>query len=249
MRITKELVSNLNQKLFHDFVELENLQSSHNAAMQFTNMAQARTTEQIIDFLKKARPNYNISFKNEKQLTYKTTSPEHCWYITPISGLNNLLHAIPYFCINIALVKTNEKNEKEVVLSLIDNPIAKETFFAEKGTGAFVNNKRIRVSSRNKNVNTLMALTPSQKNKNIKLLKNIRVNNCTPLDLAYTAAGKYDASIIFDNNDYDTLSGNLLIKEAGGCVTDFQNKRPSDKIKNLLFSNGLIHDSILKDLN
>ena len=131
--------------LIRDFGELEKLQVSKKGPSDFVTNSDLKAEKIIIEELKKARPNYSII--SEENGIEKNKDKSNTWIIDPIDGTINFLHGIPHFAISIALQFNNE-----IVSGLIFDPIKNELFYAEKNNGAFFNNQRIRVSSKN-NIN------------------------------------------------------------------------------------------------
>ncbi|MDC3059054.1 inositol monophosphatase [Candidatus Pelagibacter sp.] len=198
--------------LIRDFGEIEKLQVSKKSPRDFVTNADLKIEKIIIEELEKARPNY--SFISEEKGKKKNKDIDNTWIIDPIDGTVNFLHGIPHFAISIAL-----KSNDEIVSGLIYDPIKDEMFFAEKNNGAFLNNRRMRVSSKNKLDDCLFAISGQLKND-----ANIsnRKTGSAALDLAYVAAGRYDGYFQKDLNIWDVAAGIVLIKEAGGVINDLE---------------------------
>jgi len=196
--------------IIRDFGEIENLQVSKKGPTDFVTNSDLRTEKIIIQELKKARPNY--SFLSEEGGIEENKDKKNKWIIDPIDGTVNFLHGIPHFAISIGL-----KSNDEIISGLIYDPIKDEMFFAEKDSGAFQNNQRIRVSKKSE-INDCLFAT----NEEIKNEKKIphRKSGCAALDLAYVAAGRYDGFFQKNLNLWDIAAGVILIKEAGGIVND-----------------------------
>ena len=211
--------------LIKDFREVENLQVSKKGIGDFVTSADLNSEKTIIKILQKAYPEIKILSEE----TYsKTNLNEHekKWIIDPLDGTLNFLHGLPHFAISIALM-VNE----EIISGIIYDPIKDELFWAERGVGAFLNNKRIRVSARNQLKDALVStgipwkgMESSHKNY-LKVLENIMKNSsgirrygAAALDLAYVASGRYDAFWEFNLKTWDIAAGSLLVKEAGGSV-------------------------------
>ncbi len=200
--------------LIRDFGEIEKLQVSKKSPRDFVTNADLKIEKIIIEELEKARPNY--SFISEEKGKKKNKDINNTWIIDPIDGTVNFLHGIPHFAISIAL-----KSNDEIISGLIYDPIKDEMFFAEKNNGAFLNNRRMRVSSKNKLDDCLFAISGQLKND-----ANIsnRKTGSAALDLAYVAAGRYDGYFQKDLNIWDVAAGIVLIKEAGGVINDLELK-------------------------
>jgi myo-inositol-1(or 4)-monophosphatase len=196
-----------------------------------------------------ARPDYSF-LAEESGLSNK--SNEFRWIIDPIDGTTNFLHGIPNFAISIGL----EKN-KEIICGMIFNPITNEMFYAEKGKGAYLNNSRIRVSSR-KNIDECVILTGgpvlSYKNKEIffKEYENVtrkvaatRKLGSSALDLAYLASGRCDGVFERNLNYWDIAAGIIIVKEAGGTITDFKGGNKYIEERNLLGTNSKIDKELI----
>ena len=196
--------------LIRDFGELEKLQVSKKGPTDFVTNSDLKAEKIIIEELKKGRPNYSI-ISEESELK-KNKDIENTWIIDPIDGTVNFLHGIPHFAISIAL-----KTKDEIVSGLIFDPIKNELFFAEKNNGAFFNNHRIRVSSKNK-INECLFVTGGK--TNFKLDFPLRKTGCAALDMAYVSSGRYDGFFQNNLNIWDIAARIILIKEAGGMINN-----------------------------
>ena len=196
--------------LIRDFGEIEKLQVSEKAPLDFVTNSDIKIEKIIIEELKKARPNYSII--SEENGVYNSKDKNNTWIIDPIDGTINFLHGIPHFAISIAL-----KSNNEIISGLIFDPIKNEMFFAEKESGAFFNNQRIRVSKKNKLKNCLFATGGNILNEPNLLY---RKSGCAALDMAYVAAGRYDGYFQKNLNLWDVAAGIILVKEAGGIINE-----------------------------
>ena len=211
--------------LIKDFREVENLQVSKKGIGDFVTSADLNSENTIIKVLQKAYPEIKI-ISEETNPDIKFNKYEKKWIIDPLDGTLNFLHGLPHFAISIALMV-----KEEIISGIIYDPIKDELFWAEKGVGAFLNDKRIRVSGRNQLKDALVStgipwkgMESSHKNY-LKILENIMKNSsgirrygAAALDLAYVAAGRYDAFWEFNLKTWDIAAGSLLVKEAGGYV-------------------------------
>jgi myo-inositol-1(or 4)-monophosphatase len=196
--------------IIRDFGEIEKLQVSKKGPKDFVTNSDLKVEKIIIEELKKARPNY--SFISEEKGKEKGKDQNNIWIIDPIDGTVNFLHGIPHFAISIAL-----KSNDEIVSGLIYDPIKDEMFFAEKNNGAFFNNQRIRVSSKNK-IDECLFATSGKIKKDFDF--SYRKSGCAALDMAYVAAGRYDGYFQNNLNIWDIAAGILLVKEAGGVINE-----------------------------
>jgi myo-inositol-1(or 4)-monophosphatase len=212
------------RQLNRDFGELGELQVSRKAPADFVSAADLKAEETIFEALQKARPGYG--FLGEERGMIEGTDKTHTWIVDPLDGTTNFLHAIPHFAINIAL-----KRDGAVVAAVTYNPVTNELFWAEKGKGCFVNDKRLRVAARSRLDESLLGtgipfLGHGQHAKFLKELHQIsqrvagvRRFGAAALDLAYVAAGRLDGFWERDLKPWDMAAGMLLITEAGGKVT------------------------------
>ena len=211
--------------LIKDFREVENLQVSKKGIGDFVTSADLNSEKTIIKILEKAYPEIKI-ISEETNSEINIDDYEEKWIIDPLDGTLNFLHGLPHFAISIALMK-----KKEIISGIVYDPVKDELFWAEKGIGAFLNDKRIRVSGRVQLKDALVStgipwkgMESSHKNY-LKTLENIMKNSsgirrygAAALDLAYVASGRYDAFWEFNLKTWDIAAGALLVKEAGGIV-------------------------------
>lgn len=219
LAVIQDSVIKVGDKISRDFVELENLQSSYKGSVKFAELVVEFTKKRLFEYFTTKKPNYDVIFSDENN---EEKFNSDCRYlISPICGKTNLIHSIPYFCISIALQKKNKDGIYQTMCGLIDSPITRETFIVEQGKGAYVNSRRIRVSSRS-NINEALAVIRNTSNKEfvIKCLqkyKKLNVTNCEVLNICNVANGKFDFTII-EKNDIFLELPILLLKEAGGLV-------------------------------
>jgi len=182
------------------------------------------------------------------------------WYVDPLDGTTNFAHGFPQFCVSMGLEQrpSSLKAEEDgtLVAGVIYDPLRDELFSAEKGKGAFLNGKPIRTSPISKLAEALLATGfPSRKrhaSPNIHFYQEftlrshgVRRAGSAALDLAYVAAGRLEGFWEFNLNPWDTAAGILLVEEAGGRVTDFEGRRYRIDSREILASNGSIHQELL----
>jgi|TARA_B100001093_G_scaffold402887_1_gene390768 myo-inositol-1(or 4)-monophosphatase len=223
--------------LIRDFGEIEKLQVSKKGPSDFVTNSDLKVEKIIIDELKKARPNYSI-ISEEKGIEINKDK-KNTWIIDPIDGTINFLHGIPHFAISIAL-----KSNNEIVSGLIFDPIKNEMFFAEKESGAFFNNHRIKVSKKNEIADCLFA-TGGEIKSEPELL--YRKSGCAALDMAYVACGRYDGYFQKELNLWDIAAGIVLIKEAGGTLNEI-NLSVNNNVK-IIASSASINTNLLEKLS
>ncbi|MBL4801863.1 MAG: inositol monophosphatase [Emcibacter sp.] len=237
------------RRLNRDFGEVEHLQVSRKGPATFVTSADLKAEKTIKEELFKARP--NIAFLLEEEGEVNLGDGSGRWIVDPLNGTTNFLHGVPHFCISIALEQNGE-----LTAALIYNPITDETYWAEKGRGAFLNDMKIRVSARRDMKTSLLAAgipyhgTPGHKAFIHSLdtimgeVSGIRRFGSPALDLAYIAAGKYDGYWESDLNKWDIAAGMLLVREAGGSITTFDGKNKAYETGEVLATNNVIHGPI-----
>ena len=239
--------------LIRDFGEIENLQVSLKGPGDFVTNCDKKVEKILIDELLKARPSYSILSEEIGEIN---NDDSFKWIIDPIDGTSNFFHGVPHFAISIGL-----EHNKEIICGIIYDPIKDEMFTAEKGNGSYLNNQRMRVSSRSK-LEDCMIFTggPKREAKNrelalkeyykfsIKLLSPIRKLGSASLDMAYVAAGRCDGFWQRNLNYWDIAAGIILVKEAGGFVTDFNGENEYIQNKTILATNAKINKEMIEIL-
>jgi len=213
------------RKLARDFGEVENLQVSLKGPADFVTAADHRSEEIIRQELELARPGY--SFLMEESGATEGTDAQHRWIVDPLDGTTNFLHGIPLFAISIAL-----ERQGRLQAGVIYNPISNELFSAERGAGAFLNDRRIRVSARAQ-INEAVIATgiPHRGRGNhggflndlagvMAATAGVRRCGAAALDLAWLAAGRFDGFWESGLSAWDVAAGALILREAGGFISD-----------------------------
>jgi myo-inositol-1(or 4)-monophosphatase len=212
--------------LKRDFGEVENLQVSVKGPGDFVSAADRKAEKVIYEELSKARPGYG--FVMEESGIVEGSDKSHRWIVDPLDGTTNFLHGVPIFAISVGL-----EREGQMVAGLIYNPVADEMFIAEKGQGAWLNNRRLRVAQRTRLADALIGcgiphLGKAKDHPRFKLelaavmarVSNVRRLGSAALDLACVAAGRYDAYWERNLQPWDMAAGIVLVREAGGYVAD-----------------------------
>jgi len=239
--------------VIRDFGEIENLQVSLKGPGDFVTNCDKKVEKILIDELLKARPSYSILSEEIGEIN---NDDSFKWIIDPIDGTSNFLHGVPHFAISVGL-----EHNKEIICGIIYDPIKDEMFTAEKGNGSYMNNQRMRVSSRSK-LEDCMIFTggPKRDAKNrelalkeyykfsIKVLTPIRKLGSASLDMAYVAAGRCDGFLQRNLNYWDVAAGIILVKEAGGFVTDFNGESEYIQNKTILATNAKINEEMIEVL-
>jgi myo-inositol-1(or 4)-monophosphatase len=177
---------------------------------------------------------------------------EYRWFVDPLDGTTNFAHGYPAFNVTLALARG-----EEMIAGVVYDPLRDEMFAAEKGSGAYLNDQKIRVSSARRLADSLVSTGfPSKKrsqNVNIHFYHQlamtthgVRRGGSAALDLSYVACGRLDAFWEFGLNPWDLAAGTLLVTEAGGMCSDMRGKPHTLRSSNLLVDNGLIHDEIVE---
>ncbi len=239
--------------LIRDFGEIEKLQVSVKGPGDFVTASDKKVEKILIDELSKARPNYSILSEEIGEIK---NDEEFKWIIDPIDGTSNFLHGIPHFAISIGL-----EQKKEIICGIVYDPIKDEMFIAEKGNGSYLNNQRMRVSARQKLKDCLIVtggpkISSTSHKKILSEYKSFSTNVITPirkmgsaaLDMAYVAAGRFDGFWQRDLNYWDIAAGIILVKEAGGFVTDFNGEDKFIESKTILVTNSRINKEMIEIL-
>lgn len=215
--------------LARDFGEVAQLQVSLKGPANFVSNADLRAEETLFRELNKARPGYG--FLMEERGFVEGPDSTHRWIVDPLDGTTNFLHGIPLFSISIAL-----EREGQMVAAVILNPVTNEIFTAEKGKGAFLNDRRLRVSARRTLDDAVVATGIPHRGRPghgrfqreiaalIPQVSGVRRTGSATIDLAWTAAGRFDAYWEHNIQAWDMAAGILLIREAGGLVTDAEGR-------------------------
>lgn len=211
--------------LARDFGEVEQLQVSVKGPANFVSAADHKAEDTIFKELSKARPGYG--FLMEERGEVEGVDKTHRWIVDPLDGTTNFLHSNPLFAISIGL-----EREGQLVAGVIYNPASDELFTAEKGKGAFLNDRRIRVAARRNLGDALVATgiphrgRPGHKRFATELttvmmeVAGVRRSGSAALDLAFTAAGRYDAYWERNLKPWDLAAGIVILREAGGYACD-----------------------------
>ncbi|MCF8476926.1 MAG: inositol monophosphatase [Pseudolabrys sp.] len=211
--------------LKRDFGEVENLQVSLKGPANFVTAADRRAEETLYAELSKARPGYG--FLGEEGGMREGADKSHRWIVDPLDGTTNFLHGIPHFAISIAL-----ERDGAVVAGLVYNPANEELFIAEKGKGAFMNEHRIRVAGRKNLADSVLACGLPHRGRGeiaisrketaalLEQVAGLRRFGAAALDMAWVAAGRLDGYWERDIKPWDIAAGMILVREAGGFVSD-----------------------------
>lgn len=238
--------------LLRDFNEVEHLQVSRKGPGDFVTAADKKSEEVIFAELQKARPDY--SFMMEESGKVKGNDPDNIWIIDPLDGTHNFMHGVPHWSISIAL-----ETKGQIVAGVVFDPVKDELFTAEKGGGAWLRNRRLRVSGRNVLEQCMINYGQPMPNKDardvfykelqaVQSLAMVRRFASAALDMAYVAAGRIDAYWERGVKPWDVAAGVLIVKEAGGFVSSIENDDNPVYSGNLVTGNQQVHSDLRKIL-
>ena len=243
-------------RLRRDFNEVEQLQVSRKGPADFVSMADERAEKTLIEELQRARPDWGILTEEGGVIEGNPDKPR--WVIDPLDGTSNFLHGLPHFAISIAVEDKKPNGDPEITHAMIYQPLTDESFWAEKGRGAWLHDRRLRVSSRRYLDESLVGTgMPHMGRGNAdewtKLynaiapeVSGIRRMGAASLDFAYVAAGRLDAFWEDDLDWWDVAAGLLLVREAGGFVTDYRGQDRMMQRREYLAANGDLHSKLHK---
>ncbi|MBX9459118.1 MAG: inositol monophosphatase [Rhizobium sp.] len=242
------------KSLSRDFGEVQNLQVSLKGPGNYVSQADRKAEKIVREELLKARPTYG--FLGEESEEIVGTDGAHRWIVDPLDGTTNFLHGIPLFGTSIALERSGE-----IVAGVIYNPATDDLFTAERGGGAFVNDRRLRVSGRKNLSDSVIGcgvphLGGRQHGRFLVQLRHvmgevagIRRLGSPSLDLAYVAAGRFDGFWEEYLSPWDVAAGTLLIREAGGFVSDLSGGNDFIEGGSIVAGNEHIHKALVEVAN
>ncbi len=240
--------------LIRDFGEIENLQVSKKGPADFVSNADEKSEKTLFQELSKARPRFGFLLEEGGEIEGADTSNR--WIIDPLEGTSNFLHGLPHFSISVAL-----ERDGEPFAGVIYEPVTDQMFAAEKGQGAYLNNRRLRVSARKKMEESLFAtgIPFAGKDDHDRFLKQlkevmalsagVRRFGSAALDLAYVAAGRFEGFWEIGLHPWDIAAGIVLVREAGGFVTDVTGGNGMMESGEIIAANDHLHGPLLESLS
>lgn len=255
INVMEKAAKKAGNKLARDFGEVENLQVSRKGPADFVTRADIRAEKTIVEELKVARPKFGFILEEGKDIAPEEGT-NSIWIIDPLDGTTNFLHGIPHFAISIACEQGGE-----ITAAIVYNPITDDLFWAEKGRGAFLNNRRLTVSSRRNLPDCVLATgipfhgKPHHKEFVCNLehimgeVAGVRRFGSAALDLAWVAAGRYDGYWEEGLQAWDIAAGILIVREARGMVSEFDGRAKMMQTGQILATNGAIHGSVTRLLS
>jgi len=239
------------RSLMRDFGEVEHLQVSSKGPGDFVSKADIKAESIIREELTEARPNYG--WLGEESAEVAGADPTRRWIVDPLDGTTNFLHGLPHWAISIGL-----EHKGEIVASVIYNPAGEELFAAEKGAGAWLNDRRIRVSGRKTMIEMIFATglpfggrkdlpeTLQDLARILPVCAGVRRWGAASLDLAYVAAGRYDGFWERNLKPWDMAAGLLMVKEAGGFTTSMYEDGNPIEDGSVIAANANVFDRFIK---
>lgn len=260
IRVMERAARKAGQRLRRDFGEIEHLQVSRKGPSDFVSKADRAAERTLYDELLAARPDWG--FELEEGGTIEGAEGKPRWVIDPLDGTTNFLHGIPHFAISIAVQepRLDGKGWGEVTAALVYQPVTDESFWAEKARGAWLQDRRLRVSSRRHLDESLIAtgIPFAGRGDSVEWVKiyaalapqvaGIRRFGAASLDLAWVAAGRYDGFWESGLSPWDTAAGCLLVREAGGFVSDWRGVSQPICDAQVLAANDSLHSKLHKSL-
>jgi myo-inositol-1(or 4)-monophosphatase len=243
-------------RLRRDFNEVQQLQVSRKGPADFVSMADKRAEDTIYNELNKARPDWALLMEESGEIAGDPSKPR--FIVDPLDGTTNFLHGIPHFSISIAVEEPMPNGKREITSAMIYQPLTDEAFWAEKGRGAWLTNERLRVSARRDLADALVATgipflghgDSAQWSRIFAAIApqvaGIRRFGSAALDLAWVAAGRYDGYWESDLKPWDVAAGLLIVREAGGFVTDFRGGDKAIERNEFLAANDVLHSKLHK---
>jgi myo-inositol-1(or 4)-monophosphatase len=258
IRVMERAARKAGNRLRRDFGEVEQLQVSRKGPSDFVSKADQASERTLWDELRAARPDWGFLMEEGGEIAGDSAKPR--FILDPLDGTSNFLHGIPHFAISIAVQepRPDATGWGEVTAGVVYQPITDQTFWAEKTRGAWLQDKRLRVSGRRHLGEALIATgIPWQGHGDFeewsKILDavgpqvaGIRRYGSAALDLAWLAAGRYDGFWESDLNPWDTAAGCLLVREAGGFVTDYRGRSLPICDKQVVAANDPLHSRLHK---
>ncbi len=238
-------------RLVRDFGEVEQLQVSKKGPADFVSTADLRAERKIVGELRQARPGYGFLLEEKGEIPGE--DPDYRWVVDPLDGTTNFLHGIPHFAISIALQKG-----EEVIAGVIYDPVKDELFWAERGQGAWMNDHRLRVSSRSDFAESVLLTGIPHLNRGdhdeflaiseefMSRAAGIRRFGAASLDLAYVAAGRGEGYWELGLHPWDIAAGDIIVREAGGFISDYEGRNRAILKGEVLAANDGLHQEMVK---
>ncbi len=256
LNIIFQSLNKVTRNVLRDFGEIENLQVSPNSIDNFVSRTENKIYSTLLDDLTKSRPAWGMKLNSIEE----SIEDKYYWIVDTLNGRFNFSHAVPYFAISISVEFNNE-----ILSTVILDPLRDEIFFAEKGKGSYLNDRRIRVSRRSSISSCVFSIYDDNQTINNKMSNNIfepifslasqyssltREFGSSALNFAWLASGKIDCLFANNLNKNQIACGELLIKESGGYLTNLKYINAYKTSGDLLIgANPTLHKELLKKIN
>ncbi len=239
------------RNLVRNFGDIESLQVSKKGPADFVSEADRRAEKIIFETLQKARPKFGFIMEERGVVAGEDISNR--WIVDPLDGTLNFLHGLPHFAVSIGL-----ERDGEMFAGVVYEPVSDQMFWAEKGQGAYLNGRRLRVSGRRDLSESVFATgipfhgrdghEPflGQLGEVMAVSAGVRRFGAAALDLAYVAAGRYEGFWEQGLQSWDMAAGIVIVREAGGMVSDFAGRRRMRESGEIIATNGVLHDDLRK---
>lgn len=256
LSVMERAIEKAARSLIRDFNEVEKLQISVKGPGDFVSRADSRAEQILVESLEKDRPDWG--FLGEEGTDKKGRDESYRWIIDPLDGTENFLHGLPHWCVTVALEK-----DGEVIAGMTYDPVRQEMFRVEKGSGAYMNNTRLRVSGRKDILNTVSGVDLGRPVHDAGRMAEFtrvmtalnaagsttRIMASAALDLAYLAAARYDIYYLQGGaKPWDIAAGLLMIREAGGIVSTLNMKQATHLQDQALASNPALFKKLVEKL-
>lgn len=243
--------------LARDYGEVENLQVSRKGSGSFVTSADLKAEKIIVEELRESFPDYPIVSEEAGLIKAEKEGSKYTFILDPIDGTTNFMHGLPFFCISLALQETLPNGKKEIVEAAVYTPIFDEMYVAVKGEGAKVNNKRLKVSARNKLEDGIFAAYLAKYDKKQRACDQAALNSATlhtrilgsaALELCFVAAGKLEGMWHWGLKPWDIAAGSLIVKEARGMVSEIDGGDDYLTTGSIIATNSEIFETIRKKI-
>jgi myo-inositol-1(or 4)-monophosphatase len=250
LNVMVQAATKAGRSLSRDFGEVEQLQVSMKGPGDFVSAADHKAEKIVREELQRVRPTYGLLLEESGEI--KGSDPQHRWIVDPLDGTTNFLHAIPIFAVSIGL-----ERDGEIVAGVIFNPIMNELFVAEKGVGAYLNDRRMRIAQRRELSQSVITCgVPHQgRGEHATFLKElapvmadcagIRRTGSAAMDLAWVAAGRFDGFFERGLSPWDIAAGIVIVSEAGGFVSDYSGRKSALHADTVVAANPDIHRQLV----
>ena len=246
LNVMVQAATKAGRSLVRDFGEVEQLQVSMKGPGDFVTNADHRAEKILREELTRVRPTYGLLMEESGEIEGKDS--QHRWIVDPLDGTTNFMHAVPMFAVSVGL-----ERDGEIVAGVVFNPVMNELFVAEKGAGAFLNDRRIRVAQRRDFTQAVITcgVPHHGRGNHPTFLKElapvmadaagIRRTGAASVDLCWVAAGRFDGFFERGLSPWDVAAGMLIVSEAGGFVSDYSGRKSALYADTIIAANPDIH--------